>query len=59
MALTKDVDADRLDEPFVFWTLGLDNRDRREVPKHIYFTNFANIRRITAARATIWSVRRD
>jgi uncharacterized damage-inducible protein DinB len=25
----------------VFWTLGLDNRDRREVPKHIYFTNLA------------------
>ena len=41
IALKKDVDADRLDEPFVFWTLGLDNRDRREVPKHIYFTNLA------------------
>ena len=39
--LTKDVDINRLDEPFVFWTLGLDNRDRREVPKHIYFTNLA------------------
>lgn len=41
VALTKDVDADRLDENFVFWTLGLDKRDRREVPKHIYFTNLA------------------
>lgn len=41
VALTKEVDIDRLDEPFVFWTLGLDNRDRREVPKHIYFTNLA------------------
>ena len=41
ITLTKAVDANRLDEPFVFWTLGLDNRDRREVPKHIYFTNLA------------------
>ena len=41
IALTKEVDADRLDENFVFWTLGLDKRDRREVPKHIYFTNLA------------------
>jgi uncharacterized damage-inducible protein DinB len=41
MALTKDVDTSRLDESFVFWTLGLDERDRREVPKHIYFTNLA------------------
>lgn len=39
--LTKDVDETRLDEPFIFWTLGLDNRDRREVPKHIYFTNLS------------------
>ena len=39
--LTKDIDLGTLDEPFVFWTLGLDNRDRREVPKHIYFTNLA------------------
>jgi uncharacterized damage-inducible protein DinB len=41
VSLTKDVDVNRLDEPFVFWTLGLKNRDRREVPKHIYFTNLA------------------
>ena len=41
IALTKEVDADRLEENFVFWTLGLDKRDRREVPKHIYFTNLA------------------
>ena len=41
IAPTKDVDTSRLDESFVFWTLGLDKRDRREVPKHIYFTNLA------------------
>lgn len=41
IALTQDVDTETLDEPFVFWTLGLDKRDRREVPKHIYFTNLA------------------
>jgi uncharacterized damage-inducible protein DinB len=41
VSLTKNVDVDCLDEPFVFWTLGLENRDRREVPKHIYFTNLA------------------
>jgi uncharacterized damage-inducible protein DinB len=39
IALTKEIDTSRLDESFVFWTLGLDKRDRREVPKHIYFTN--------------------
>ena len=39
--LTKGIDLGTLDEPLVFWTLGLDNRDRREVPKHIYFTNLA------------------
>jgi uncharacterized damage-inducible protein DinB len=41
IALTKDVDTCRLDESFVFWTLGLEKRDRREVPKHIYFTNLS------------------
>jgi len=41
IALTEEIDPTTLDEPFVFWTLGLDNRDRREVPKHIYFTNLA------------------
>lgn len=39
--LTEGVDSETLGEPFVFWTLGLDKRDRREVPKHIYFTNLA------------------
>jgi len=41
ITLTKEVGADRLEENFLFWTLGLDKRDRREVPKHIYFTNLA------------------
>ena len=39
--LTKGIALGTLDEPFVFWTLGLDNRDRSEVPKHIYFTTLA------------------
>lgn len=38
VSLTKDIEADTLDETIGFWTL-LDNPDRWEVPKHIYFTN--------------------
>jgi uncharacterized damage-inducible protein DinB len=38
VALTKDINPDTLDETIGFWTL-LDNPDRWEVPKHIYFTN--------------------
>ncbi len=38
VALTKDIDGDSMDEMIGFWTL-LDDPDRWEVPKHIYFTN--------------------
>ena len=38
LALTADIDAGSLEEPIGFWTL-MDNPDRWEVPKHIYFTN--------------------
>ncbi|NKB58616.1 MAG: hypothetical protein GKS00_19985 [Alphaproteobacteria bacterium] len=36
--LTKDIAADSMDEKIGFWTL-MDDPDRWEVPKHIYFTN--------------------
>ncbi|MBT4045366.1 MAG: damage-inducible protein DinB [Rhodospirillaceae bacterium] len=38
IALTKDLDPEKMDEMIGFWTL-MDNPDRWEVPKHIYFTN--------------------
>ena len=36
--LTEGIDPGSMDETIGFWTL-MDNRDRWEVPKHIYFTN--------------------
>ena len=38
--LTKGLDGSNMDEVIGFWTL-LDNPDRWEVPKHIYFTNLS------------------
>lgn len=38
LALTAEIDPTSLDETIGFWTL-MDEPDRWEVPKHIYFTN--------------------
>ena len=38
LALSAEINADKLDEPIAFRTL-MDDPDHWEVPKHIYFTN--------------------